>query len=444
MLTLMIIVLFALGIYSVRRLGVVAPATFVLMFSAATVLQMLLASRNQSFLWYTQMALDGSAYAAAGSFALLAVLTLLASTIAMPVVPSTRLRFSLAIKATVRRRIVAYSGIFVPLLFLLCLWHFLNADFKNSWHYVDYMSSRDMAFYGLVDPISAVTHKLLKLFGLIAAALLPMIPARCPFLYLMTLGIVLYALGFNLILGSKYVGLLLGVCAMSYLLASESRYRRPIAMILVMLAAWLVLANFSMRATRQYGLQTLLEQGIFLDDLDQIALIRASHLVFGGANLLQFSLSKPLEFDPLYAALSFSPLVSSIDGYSNYKVVDATTTLMFWENKTGTIWAPVSGFGEAFAFGWPYIIFLYGVIALTARECQKLYNFVGGEITAIPSALLIMGITIITMYPIRNGFRFIFLALIIALILSRWAARRIRRQAQADENSDLPPENWTV
>lgn len=424
-----IVFLVALAAFSVRRLGVVSPATFLLMFSAATCLQMVIAARNQSFLWYTQMDLDSSAYAAAFYFVGLSLLSLFSSLVAMPVKTAVRHDFKFFIREKVQRKISGYLSLIVPAIFLLSFWHFLNADFTNSWYYLDYMSSRELSFYGIDDPISAVSHKLLKLFGVIAATLLPMIAMRRPFLLLMCFCIVLYVLVFHLILGSKYVGLLLGLCAMSFLLVSKSRYRKIFALFLLGLGVWLVLASFSMRATRQYGLETFLEHGVFLDDLDRFALLRASHLIFGGANLLQFGLAKPLEFDSMYALLSFSPLISAFDGYSNYKVVDSSTTLMFWENKSGTIWAPVSGLGEAAAFGWPYVVFLFGVITLTARECQKLINSVGGEIAAIPTSLFILGVVIITMYPIRNGFRFILLALIIAWLLSRWVAAKRRRRS---------------
>jgi hypothetical protein len=122
------------------------------------------------------------------------------------------------------------------------------------------------------------------------------------------------------------------------------------------------------------------------------------------------------EFPEKYKVLAFSPLPSFIDGYDKIHVASQHRLHLY---------VPMSGVGEAEHFGWPFVCLLLGIYVLIARAHLQLTRGLP-VVTLLCNFLLMASIYVTLTYPLRNGLRFAWLALLIAFIPPIWRVAKPR------------------
>ena len=112
--------------------------------------------------------------------------------------------------------------------------------------------------------------------------------------------------------------------------------------------------------------------------------------------------------------LSFSPFPSFIDGFSS---------LLSFEHRVYT-YGPFSSFAEAYQFGWGYLAFLLLFLSMLVYQTTKMWR---NNPTILSFFFLVpyyYSIIRMQAYPIRNVFRILLLALILAIISNQLLKKR--------------------
>ncbi len=122
---------------------------------------------------------------------------------------------------------------------------------------------------------------------------------------------------------------------------------------------------------------------------------------------------------PIYKNLSFSPLPSIIDGFSEIQEFSQIRI---------SVYVPMSAIGEAYKFGVGYMVLFYTGIFIWLRTTTRLFLKNSG-----PGALLITIISywlIFTLhtYPIRTTWRYIIIVTAISFLVQIFTKNRLKRQ----------------
>lgn len=132
--------------------------------------------------------------------------------------------------------------------------------------------------------------------------------------------------------------------------------------------------------------------------------------IFSTAESLQIK----APFNSQYKILTFSPLPSFIDGFSDIRKSS--------EHRLHA-YVPMSGIGEAINFGWPafvLLILIYFLLIRSHSAIAKTYP----TLFLLCNFLILFSLYHLLAYPLRNGLRFAWIAWFIILI-GRLRGRRI-------------------
>jgi hypothetical protein len=200
--------------------------------------------------------------------------------------------------------------------------------------------------------------------------------------------------------------------------------RRVVIPILILVAAVAFMGALVGRGTDRHGLSALPETIIApfarpdpFNDISQ-ALMDSCQGIIVTAESLQLT----ADFDPLYKILAFSPLPSYIDAYGSIREES--------EHRLHD-YVPMSGVGEVYHFGWPYMTLLFiGYIVLIRAHTK-----IAGKNPAIfilCNLLITVSLYILLAYPLRNALRFYWIALVLVIATDLVAKRR---SAKKDRNA---------
>jgi hypothetical protein len=138
--------------------------------------------------------------------------------------------------------------------------------------------------------------------------------------------------------------------------------------------------------------------------------------VFSGANNLALGIDTQVHYPEIYKILSFSPLVSTIDGFSDYMIYRGYITTFM----------PFNVYTELYYFGTIYCIIFFLIVYIVVRLSNKIvvqYKIFGYLFIA-PLYLFFISAQ---QYPIRNYFRYMLVIIIIYYLLKYYQYCKIKR-----------------
>lgn len=217
------------------------------------------------------------------------------------------------------------------------------------------------------------------------------------------------------------------IAATHYLLGR--RFRRTVVLLLIV-ASLLSLAC-ALQGRGRYHAQgfasiPLTIEGFFnADPTASIGniFVNLSEGIFSVAESLQ--IDKP--FSTRYMLLAFSPLPSFIDGYAYIRATDEHRLHFF---------APMSGIGEAIAFGLPFVFLLAMLYATAIRLHLRLVER-RPLVFIVCNSLILFSSYHILAYPIRNGLRYLWLAILIAVLFGRSRPKVRALRSRPDPRKDV-------
>lgn len=307
-----------------------------------------------------------------------------------------------------------FSLIIVAIFYLvIILAHMLSIDWGRLAYFRDYQEFKHPAGLGLDQAWQRFLHFLLKQGGFLFFALGIGCLRRHRFIASVIILESMYPFAFNLITNSRLVVLFPLVAV----LFSLDRRKIGSALAYAAIAISLLMHVIIMRNAPEMGYEIFNFSALFItfNNLD-VAIVGLSVNFFDP--LLQWSAiaHRSNDWDGMYKILSFSPLPSSIDGFSN---------VAGNELRLSTA-APYSAWAEAFYFGWGYFLVLLILFSTFLFVVDRLYRFVGryGR-TAIVSWVLLVN-QLIVQYPIRNSFRFLLFSILICFLIEIVLRKRYR------------------
>jgi len=245
--------------------------------------------------------------------------------------------------------------------------------------------------------------------------------------------------GLAIVLGRRIYSVVLGGVALFYYLAALSQHSRSAAFTPLLLAA--VLYSFGNRQSRLFGAGFLgvaalsisiavygrgtSYQGICAlpDDLgvvftDGSPWSELAGQIAQGAVVFAEALQLNPAFSIRYTLLSFSPFPTFIDGFQS---------VLFTDQVRLHDYVPMSGLAELFFFGLPFIIAAVLVVVCAAR-LTMMVSRQNKMIFILNNFLLTLGVYGCFCYPLRTGFRFVWLSITLSigsiLFIRRASARR--------------------
>jgi len=429
-------VLIALGltlyllVLSGKRFGVGAPVTFFLLYSALTLLTMVLFETGV----YAEGIVEGSGFfvrVLPDQFAQTALIYALMNTVVYGVTivggfgartPSPE---ELTADRAVTNRVLdsalfsRAAGIGLLLVLTLYVWHFLAIDKSLliiNFRYLTIGNPQDM---GMSNPVLVLAHYATGPLGMLTGAMMMYYFRRRVSLYgalcfLLTAYFVMLKLaGF-----SRWCALILAAVFASLVMMRAMEGRRLVS-IGTVLSLCLVLAVYVLvlegRDNSVQGLAGVVLTIATLDidplaSLGQIAMNISLGAVTTATALAQMNQYYP---EP-YKILSFSPLPNAIDGFRQYFAYSG-----FINAAT-----PFNSISEAILFGSLYFIIYIAVIAWCIRSLTHSFLELGPVIGLILSTPALFAIMAMHTYPMRNSLRL----LLYATAMTAWAASRLRRR----------------
>lgn len=322
------------------------------------------------------------------------------------------------------------------LLFLLML-HFalflLSSDWNRLWFSIGYLMP-------IIDPIlsgylgeglvGTIYRSLLPIAVLASVGFYASIHLKKPLM-----GILFAAIGgfYFLVLFSLHsrsaVIVPLFIAATHFVIGR--RFRRTVVLLLAFVSiVSLVSALEGRRGYSEQGFASIPSTigGIFKRDPAESfgsMFVNASEGIFVVAESLQ--VDRP--FSVRYMVLAFSPLPSFLDGYARIREHDEHRLHVF---------APMSGIGEVINFGWPFVCLLVALFTIATRLHFRLAEHKPLVFIACNFLLLFSSYYILA-YPIRNALRFLWLAILIAVVFGRGRPKRGTKWLMEDgQHSDFP------
>lgn len=413
------LVAFGLFMYANARHGILAPVTYTLAYALFT---MVIYGVNAyvslpTARWYLGYGINDHSLRVLGLSAAVIVPALIAEVFAGASVRdrSTLQTEDIRMSPTIETAALALSTFF----FLIYAWHFVKADFSNAVEYEDYMSSRSAEFYGIRDSLGSLAHAMRKPAGLLLAALLAYFWSRrlyfqvavtfVPFAYIFLL---------NMIEQSKFCLVYIVVMGIAITVIGGRRISR-IGLILTTIAGLTVFAVLlTTRHEQVYGLSSLgnVISGTLTREYDSAGSVffQMLHLLGGGGKMFDDALDRSFEPSTAYRVLSFSPLFSAIDGYDNLWEPGPYYTVHFWKTKHGDIGLPYSGVAQAYHFGLAYMVVFEIIYTICLTYLQRRWISAPSSSMAICLSPYYLFVPMIFMYPVRNSFRLLLLAVALA------------------------------
>ncbi len=315
-----------------------------------------------------------------------------------------------------------FLTLFSSLLFLYVLIHIAMTELKFLEPYTVYLELRDATYYGLNNALSRSLHANIGIVGVVSAAILYLgLNSRSRLTVLFATTCFLYVALFQLVSHSRW--LIVQLVILLVLLQADRRLKNgSLSVILLLTIPFFYLIALQARSATELGVDAVFNVSLsnysYVDLINILANIFSGGLVFSEAAGLSAA-----DYSIQYKILSFSPVPSAIDGFHAYRSEEARIN----------IYAPFSAIVEAYRFGPFGLATLFGLVGCSLWFTQKLWNLPEYRRNHATTgfANLCFGLTLyahlfLHQYPLRNGSKWIWFALVFALIGLFLAGRRKR------------------
>ena len=149
--------------------------------------------------------------------------------------------------------------------------------------------------------------------------------------------------------------------------------------------------------------------------------------VLAGAKDLSLAIQKgPLFYPENYKILSFSPLISAIDGYDSIRKL--------YQHKI-TSYMPFNFYAELYFFGWKYwaLAFLIFTLGLRILNRATLKYRLMGYLLSTPGLFCFL---MMQQYAIRTCFRYFVISILLILIFDHYQKRKLMHTSFASNESN--------
>lgn len=304
-----------------------------------------------------------------------------------------------------------YFFSFLTILFLI--YHVFTVDWTKLIFNTNFEETREPGALGFNGAFEGLIHNFMKYLGIFCGFLLPFAVVRKdPFLLLVSL--ISFVYSFFLMVGatSKWSVISLVVLFGFTYFIYRSKVVLSIGVVLFVVFYFSVI---SIRAGGVYGVAPFFDQLLSLRWIDFEVFITVCVTFFSGTFVVAEALSNlPVDYPLSYKVLSFSPLISSIDGFSQY---------LSYEHRAA-FFKPYNAISEAVSFGSGYALFFWLFLCVLFYFVSKVENERVGFLIFVG---LNLGVFMANLYPLRQSFRVLFVVLVVTAVCRYFEKRSIRR-----------------
>lgn len=306
----------------------------------------------------------------------------------------------------IKKRVLKSAPFFFLLAYLVIFYFSINVDWDRIYYNNEYLLITEPKKIGLVSTFPSFIHRMTPILGILSFIVLGILLGfDLGFLTLLILPACVFFLTLQLASNSRTASILFFSCA-PFLIISGRRK-------LQILAIFMLILGFAVYNASIYG------RGQYAQGISQISnnLIKGNFEsstpifffvlnIFNGAINLASSLEVGTDYPLMYKILSFSPLISEMDGFA---------LLLKFEQRVN-IYIPFGAYSELYFFGVEFWIGFAFFLFLFLSKANKdvIDHGVRGFLVWAPAYLFFMASQ---QYPIRNYFRFVLLSLIISVFL---------------------------
>jgi hypothetical protein len=319
------------------------------------------------------------------------------------------------------------AGLIIAFFVIVTCFHFASIDKSVLWYNTSYLAIKTPEELGLNDPITEVYHILMRVVGLAAIVVTTFYVSVRRYVFA-SFSFLLFIYSFTIMLAgnSRWVPLYLFLSAVASIVIR--RKGSLYSLLCFVLGFFFFAVVINGRGRGEFGMS------IVLDNIAQTNISEIGTYLSGSAiNALEFALNlaNSIDISPVftqsYQMLSFSPLLSSMDGFDN---------IMGADKAKFALHVPMGGLGEVVHFGIFYQI-IYGLALFTMlRMSWKVFvkcDFLTAVMLNVASIYVLY---IMPNYSIRTTFRFELAIIVCSVILMR--IQRKRRAPTLD--TPLAPE----
>lgn len=297
------------------------------------------------------------------------------------------------------------------LIFIYCIsiLHFTELDKSALWFNTSYQTIKTPESIGISTDISKIYHHLLRVVGLIAGILFAV--SLCNRSYLISFllfGILAYAFTLMYAGNSRWVLIYGASISISFLYFSKSLVHKQLALAFALLAIVSYFQVLFGRSSSTFGISTISQNLLSFNDLSFRSALNGFivNTFESGLNISNSLLLNP-DFTPRYQIGSLSPLISSIDGFSEIRALD---------EKRITINVPMSAYGEVLHFSTFGKFVFFTALVLSLNRISVWNRKTSGVVKLCVSIFFIYVFYLLGTYSLRTTFRFIFIVASIDII----------------------------
>jgi len=322
-----------------------------------------------------------------------------------------------------------YAFILISILFtFLVLWHLNQVDFQVLWENKSYLKISNPNGIGLHSPVLQFFHTALGLIGLFSFTFFALsirnklyIPALIFFLF------GAYAFVFKLAGNSRWAAVMILVMPPFFfntknirmiLLCASSFFVGVITYRMVLYGRGEYYQGLSMVFHNFEHIYTSIwEEGFISQDFLEYSL---TNLLAGAKDLALAIQMAPLSYPEIYKILSFSPLLSAIDGYDIIRKL--------YQHKL-TSYMPFNFYAELYFFGWKYWVFAFVIYTLGLRVMNKAALNYGlmGYLLSLPGLFCFF---VMQQYSIRTYFRYFLASIILILVFDYFQKNKLKQSLE--------------
>jgi hypothetical protein len=302
------------------------------------------------------------------------------------------------------------SNPIVIILYLLnfaTLFHFSSVNYSNFLYYSEYLLIRDTQYIGIISPLIKTIHTLMPIIGIILSPLSIYYAERRRIgFWLLAMPPYLYCIFFTAALASRVLIIYFVFMALTdYLMKRKFTFRQCLYFICSIISYGTI---FALRVKKDsFGIYPFIQTVISGEFLvwDNFA-FSIYNFFTGGFVMAEAFQRVNLYYPPIYKLLSFSPLPSIIDGFSEVR---------HYQHRL-FIYGPFSSFAEAYHFGWTYFLVFFLILAIVLYQTTKMWRENPNIVSFVLLTPFYYSVFLMFSYPIRSVFRWLILALLVAVI----------------------------
>ncbi|KQT49350.1 hypothetical protein ASG47_03145 [Devosia sp. Leaf420] len=302
------------------------------------------------------------------------------------------------------------AALIIAFFVIVTCFHFASIDRSVLWYNTSYLAIKTPEELGLNDPITEVYHILMRVVGLAAIVVTTFyVAVRRYFFAAFSFFLFIYSFTIMLAGNSRWVPLYLFLSAVASIVIRKKGSLYSYLCFALGFFFFAVVING--RGRGEFGMS------IVLDNIAQTNISEIGTYLSGSAiNALEFALNlaNSIDIAPVfsenYQLLSFSPLLSSMDGFDG---------IMGADKAKFALHVPMGGLGEVVHFGifyqLLYAVALFSMLRMSWRVFVKC-DFLTAIMLNIASIYVLY---IMPNYSIRTTFRFELAIIAVSFVLIR-------------------------